>query len=181
VVVFKNLYIPTLFFILMAEMYDKPKHVEDTFNEENLSEYLIHAQKVEFIELKKVVSELYKKKKSPLTILDIGMGDGRMLKLLSQNKEMWSAIEHYDGIDVAQNCIDISIKVVSELKINKKVTVKLLDAVDLKTIKKKYDLIISTWFTAGNFYPFDFDFKKCTERHTHTETDTYTKNQIHSQ
>ena len=38
------------------EMYDKSKHVEDTFNEENLSEWLIRAQRAEFIELKKVIA-----------------------------------------------------------------------------------------------------------------------------
>lgn len=158
----------------MGEMYDKSKHVEDTFNEENLSEYLILAQKAEFIELKKVIKELHEKKKSPLTILDIGIGDARMLKLLFQNKEMRNAIEHYDGIDVAQNCIGISLKVVNELKINKQVNVKLLNAVNLKTIKKKYDLIISTWFTVGNFYPFDFDFKKFTPGYDMTTNDKFT-------
>lgn len=93
----------------MAEMYDKNKHVEDTFNESNMPEYLLQAQWSEFIELKKVIIELYKKKKSPLTVLDIGIGDARILKHLVGIKELWNAIEHYDGIDIAQNCI-ISLK-----------------------------------------------------------------------
>src|SRR3989344_890398 len=88
--------------IFMAEMYDNKKHVEDTFTESNLSEYLIQAQWAEFIELKKAITNL---------------------------------------------------------KIGKKTNVKLLDAVNLKRLNKEYDLIISTWFTVGNFYPFDFDFK----------------------
>ncbi len=142
------------------EMYDKPKHVEDTFNESNLSEYLLQAQWSEFVELKKAIAELYKKKKSSLRVLDIGIGDARILKHLVGIKEIWDAIEHYEGIDVAQNCIDISTKIIKDLKIEKKASVQLLDAVKLKTLKKEYDLIILTWFTVGNFYPFDFDFKK---------------------
>lgn len=143
----------------MAEMYDDPKHVEDTFTESNLSEYLIQAQWAEFVELKKAITELYNKKKVPLTILDIGIGDARILKHLVGIKEVWDMIKHYEGIDVAKNCIDISNKVIKELNISKKTDVKLLDAINLKKLNKKYDLIISTWFTVGNFYPFDFDFK----------------------
>ncbi len=68
------------------EMYDKTKHVEDTFEESNLSEYLLQAQWSEFIELKKVIVEAYQKKGSALQILDIGIGDARILK-------------HFVGID----------------------------------------------------------------------------------
>ena len=145
--------------IIFMEMYDNKKHVEDTFTESNLSEYLIQAQWAEFIELKKAIMELYRKKKSPLTVLDIGIGDVRILKHLVGIKEIWKMIKHYEGIDVSQNCIDISNKVIKNLKISKKTNVKLLDAVTLKGLNKKYDLIISTWFTVGNFYSFDFDFK----------------------
>ena len=143
----------------MTEMYDNPQHVKDTFTESNLSEYLLQAQWAEFVELKKVIVELYKKKKSPLKVLDIGIGDARILKHLVGIKEVWDAIEHYHGIDAAQNCINISNKIIKDLKIEKKASVQLLDAVKLKDLNQKYDLIISTWFTVGNFYPFDFDFK----------------------
>jgi hypothetical protein len=156
------------------EMYDKPKHVEDTFTESNLSEYLLQAQWAEFVELKKAIAELYKKKRSSLKVLDIGIGDARILKHLVGIKEIWDAIGHYEGIDVAQNCIDISNKVIKDLKIEKKASVQLLDAVKLKTLKKKYDLIISTWFTAGNFYPFDFDFKKFKPGYDLSKNDKFT-------
>jgi len=144
----------------MAEMYDNPKHVEDTFTESNLSEYLLQAQWAEFVELKKAIVEIYKRKKSPLRILDIGIGDARVLKHLVGIKEIWDLIEHYEGIDVAQNCIEISKKAIKDLKIEKKANVQLLDAIKLNNLNRKYDLIISTWFTVGNFYPFDFDFEK---------------------
>jgi len=158
----------------MVEMYDKTKHVEDTFNESNMPEYLLQAQWSEFIELKKVVTELYNKKGSPLIILDVGIGDARILKHIVGIKEIWNMIEHYDGIDIAQNCISISKKVIKDLKIEKKVGVNLLDAVKLNNLKKKYDLIISTWFTVGNFYPFDFSFKNFRPGYDMSTNDKFT-------
>lgn len=156
------------------EMYDNPRHVEDTFNECNLSEYLLQAQWAEFVELKKAITELYKKKKSSLNILDIGIGDARILKHLLGVKEIWDAIEHYDGIDSAQNCFNISKKVIKDLKIEKKASVQLLDAINLKKVKKHYDLIISTWFTVGNFYPFDYNFKKFKHGYDLSTNDKFT-------
>lgn len=156
------------------EMYDNPKHVEDTFNEENLSEYLLKAQHTELIELKKAISEIYKRKKAPLKILDIGIGDARILKQLVKTRSIWNMIEHYKGIDVAQNCINISAKVIKDLKVEEKASVQLLDAVKLNTLKEKYDLIISTWFSVGNFYPFDFDFKKFKPGYNMLKNDKFT-------
>ena len=158
----------------MSEMYDNSQHVEATFTESNLSEYLLQSQWAEFVELKKAIAGLYKKKKSSLRILDIGIGDARILKHLVGIKEIWGSIEHYDGIDVAQSCINISNKVIKDLKIEKKASVQLLDAVKLKNLKKKYDLIISTWFTAGNFYPTDFDFIKFKPGHDMSTNDKFT-------
>jgi len=158
----------------MKEMYDDAKHVKDTFTESNLSEYLLQAQWAEFIELKKAIMELCKKRKSPLKILDIGIGDARILKHLVGIKEIWDCIELYEGIDIAQNCIDISTKVIKDLKIENKVNVKLLDAIKLKDLKKKYDLIISTWFTVGNFYPFDFKFENFKSGYDMSTNDKFT-------
>ncbi len=143
----------------MEEMYDNPKHLEDTFTESNLSEYLLKAQEAEFIELKKAIFELYDKKKSPLRILDIGMGDARILKRFVEINEIWEIIEKYDGIDIAENCVDASNKIIKELNIKEKTSVKLLDGMNLDKLNKKYDIIIFTWFTAGNFYPTKFNFK----------------------
>jgi cyclopropane fatty-acyl-phospholipid synthase-like methyltransferase len=156
------------------EMYDNPKHVEDTFNEENLSKYLLKAQHAELIKLKKAISEIYKRKKAPLKILDIGIGDARILKHLVKTRNIWNIIEHYEGIDISQNCIDISTKVINDLKIKEKANVKLFDAVKLSTLKDKYDLIISTWFTVGNFYPFNFDFEKFKSGYDMSTNDKFT-------
>lgn len=155
-------------------MYDNTKHVEDTFTEKNLSEYLIQAQWAEFVNLKKLITELYDIKKSPLTILDIGIGDARVLKHLVGIDEIWIMVKHYDGIDVSQNCIDLSNKVIRKFDVSKKASVRLLDAIDLDKLKKKYDLVISTWFTAGNFYPPDFDIKKFKPGYDMSANDKFT-------
>lgn len=155
-------------------MYDNSRHVKDTFTENNLSEYLLQAQWAEFVELKKAIAELYGKKKSPLRVLDIGIGNARILKHLVGIKEIWNAIEHYHGIDVSKNCINISNKVIKKLKVENKASVQLLDAAKLKELNTRYDLIISTWFTAGNFYPFGFDFKKFKPGYDMSTNDKFT-------
>ena len=40
------------------EMYDNPNHVETTFDENKLSEYLLQAQWAEFVEIKKAIHEM---------------------------------------------------------------------------------------------------------------------------
>jgi hypothetical protein len=39
------------------------------------------------------------------------------------------------------------------------VSVYFFEALDLNRWDRKYDLIITTWFTAGNFYPANFPFE----------------------
>ena len=139
-------------------MYDNTNTVQKSFDENYLSEELLQAQWAEFIELKKVIAEIYLKKGSPITILDIGIGNARIVKHLSAIPEMWDMIESYDGTDNAEICVNLSRKTVNKLKIENKVTVYFLDAVKLNQLQKQYDLIITTWFTAGNFYPENFPF-----------------------
>lgn len=140
-------------------MYDNKNTVNKSFDENYLSEELLQAQWAEFIELKKVISEIYLKKKNPITILDIGIGNARIAKHLSGISEMWDIIESYDGTDNAEICVNLSRQVAKELKIEDKVTIYYLDALNLNQLEKHYDLIITTWFTAGNFYPKDFPFE----------------------
>lgn len=141
------------------EMYDNTNTAQKSFDENYLSEELLQAQWAEFIELKKVIAEIYLKKGSPITILDIGIGNARIVKHLSAIPEMWDMIESYDGTDNAEICVNLSRNTVNKLKIENKVTVYFLDAVKLNQLPKQYDLIITTWFTAGNFYPENFPFK----------------------
>lgn len=140
------------------EMYDNENTVQKSFDTGFLPEELLQAQWAEFIELKKVITEIYQRTQSPLHVLDIGIGNARIAKHLSGVKEIWDMIAVYDGTDNAEPCIKISNEVIQELKIDDKVTVYFFDAINLSKWKKKYDLIITTWFTAGNFYPKDFDF-----------------------
>jgi SAM-dependent methyltransferase len=140
-------------------MYDNENTVKTSFDLNHISEYLIQAQWAEFIELKKVIPEIAEHKNAPITILDIGIGNARVAKHLSGIKEIWDKIARYDGTDNARACVDISNNAIQELGIQDKVSAYFYDATDLDKWKKKYDLIITTWFTAGNFYPIDFSFE----------------------
>lgn len=140
-------------------MYDKKEHVEVTFNENNLSPYLLQAQWAEFVELKKALYEIHGKVSKGLKILDIGIGDARIPRHLSGINEIWNTISSYEGIDIAQNCVDLSKQVAESLSIQNKVSSLLLDATHLENLQKKYHVILSTWFTVGNFYPSTFSFE----------------------
>ncbi len=141
------------------EMYDNANTVERSFDLNYISEYLIQAQWAEFIELKKVITELADHKKAPISILDIGIGNGRVAMHLAGIKEIWDRIAVYDGTDNAAACVDISNKNMAKLNLQEKVTAFHIDAKKLGSWSKKYDLVITTWFTAGNFYPDDFPFE----------------------
>ena len=141
------------------EMYDNENTVKKSFDNSHLPEAQVQAQWAEFIELKKVIKEIYAAKHSPISILDIGIGNARIAKHLFGIKEIWDMVGTYDGTDNAMACINISNEIITALNIQDKVSVYFLDAMQLNEWKKKYDLIITTWFTAGNFYPGDFSFE----------------------
>ncbi len=140
-------------------MYDNTNTVEKSFDLSYISEHLIQAQWAEFIELKKVITELAIKKNAPISILDIGIGNARIPKHLCGVKEIWDVVGEYDGTDNAMACVDISNKNIAELHIQNKVTAHFFEATNLDKWQKKYDLVITTWFTAGNFYPDNFSFE----------------------
>lgn len=140
-------------------MYDNTNTVEKSFDLSYISEHLIQAQWAEFIELKKVITELAIKKNAPISILDIGIGNARIPKHLCGVKEIWEMVGEYDGTDNAMACVDISNKNIAELHIQNKVTAHFFEATNLNKWQKKYDLVITTWFTAGNFYPDNFSFE----------------------
>ena len=139
-------------------MYDNEKTVKGSFDLNYVSEYLIQAQWAEFIELKKAIHEIEERKGAPVSILDIGIGNARIAKHLSGIKDIWDKVAFYDGTDNAMACVDISNDVIGKLGIEDKVSAFFLDAKDLDKLNKKYDMVITTWFTAGNFYPDDFPF-----------------------
>lgn len=140
-------------------MYDNANTVKKSFNLNYISEHLIQAQWAEFIELKKVITSLANELGRPIAILDIGIGNARIPKHLSGIKEIWDRISFYDGTDNAPACVNIAQKNIKGLNIQDKVSVYLFEAVNLNKWTKKYDLVITTWFTAGNFYPDNFLLK----------------------
>lgn len=141
------------------EMYDNENTVQKSFDTNFLPEESLQAQWAEFIELKKVINTLSTQLKRPIAILDIGIGNARIPKHLCGIEEIWAQVATYDGTDNAQPCTKIATEVIESLNIQDKVSVYLYDALHLSKWEKHYDLIITTWFTAGNFYPENFPFE----------------------
>jgi hypothetical protein len=139
-------------------MYDHENTVKASFDLSYVSEYLLQAQWAEFIELKKTIHEISERQGRPVTMLDIGIGNARIAKHLSGIKDMWDKVAAYDGTDNAMACVEISNDVIGQLGIEDKVSAHFVDATHLDKWERKYDMVITTWFTAGNFYPDDFPF-----------------------
>ncbi len=139
-------------------MYDNENTVRTSFDLNYTSEYLIQAQWAEFIELKKVITEICDRNKRPVTILDVGIGNARIPKHLCGIKDIWDKVAFYDGTDNAMACVNISNTEIEKLNISDKVAAHYFDATNLDKWNKQYDMVITTWFTAGNFYPDGFPF-----------------------
>jgi len=140
-------------------IYETEDSVQKSFNTDSIPEELLQAQWAEFIELKKIIAELFHLQARRITILDIGVGSGRVPGHLCKIPEIWNMIAGYDGIDNARACINLSKKLAETLQIQDKFLVHFLEADKLETLHKKFDLIMTTWFTPGNFYPDDFSFE----------------------
>jgi len=140
-------------------IYETEDTVQKSFDTESMPEELLQSQWAEFIELKKIIAEQFHRQQRPVTILDIGVGSARVPKHLSGIPEVWSLIAQYHGIDNAHPCINLSKKLAADLQIEDKFSVHFLEAHELPSLNKKFDLIITTWFTPGNFYPDDFSFE----------------------
>jgi len=135
------------------------KEAENTLNESYMTEYFIQAQWAEMIELKKIISELSRELGRKLNVLDIGIGDGRIPRRLSKIREIWSLITQYDGIDNSEIMIKRAELTIHSFGLGSKVRVFNLDARNLSELKGSYDLILCTYFTAGNFIPENFSFE----------------------
>ena len=140
-------------------IYETEDSVTRSFDQDFIPEELLQAQWAEFIELKKIITEQFVSKKGPISILDIGIGNARVPKHLCGIPEIWTRIGRYDGIDNAWPCINISNKIVADMNMGDKVSVQFLEAHNIHELKNNYDLVISTWFTPGNFFPDDFPFE----------------------
>lgn len=140
-------------------IYESETSVLHTFDENFIPEEQLQTQWAELIELKKIISEQYNIHGRRIKILDIGIGSCRVAKHLSGIPEIWHLVAAYDGIDNAIPCINISKSVIEELNIGDVASVQFLQAADIGTLQKKYDIIMTTWFTPGNFHPDDFPFE----------------------
>jgi len=145
-------------------MYDV-EEARRTLDPHYMGPYLTQAQWAEFTKLKEIIGETYNAAgKRPLWVLDIGVGLARIPVWLS-HVATWDKIAKYVGIDISPDIIEESKKITRKERIANKVEVILFDATDLSTsppevLKKKkvlrenkYDLVICTYFTAGDFKP----------------------------
>ena len=142
----------------------KNRKVDRTLNERFMTPPLRNAQIAEFKELKNIIEKVYSETKRPLEMLDIGVGDGRVFLLL--NKEpIWKKIKLYVGFDNSKVEIKKSKNAIKEKGLKNKVKIVYFDAINLnkkssnEIFKHKYDLIICTYFTPGNFKPNEIKMK----------------------
>jgi SAM-dependent methyltransferase len=145
-------------------LYDSEESVVHGFHEDFIPEEQLQAQWAEMIELKKLIHKTYLVKQRPLSILDIGIGTARVARHLSRLPDIWSKIHLYQGIDNAESCISLSEKLIQEEGISEKVKVKKWEARNLSELPGTFDLVITTWFTGGNFFDLSFPF----ENYEHT-------------
>ena len=133
------------------------KKVDNTLNPNLMTPFLKITQIAELKELIKLITDQFLITKRPLKILDIGTGDGRIPLALSEN-DVWEKIDLFIGIENSQLEVQKAIKSIQNNKLDDKVKIIYLDALDLGNKKEKlpeqqYDLIICTYFTPGNFKP----------------------------
>jgi SAM-dependent methyltransferase len=123
-----------------------------------MTAYHQQAQWGELLRLKEVIGEVHNARKHQLRILDIGIGFGRIPRLLSR-VDTWEKIAEYIGIDISEFSVATSKRIITSLGIADKVEVILFDATKLSTClhgdfwKEKFDVALCTYFTAGDFQP----------------------------
>ena len=149
----------------MIKMYDTVE-ARRTLDPKYMTGYLKQAQWAENVELKKTITDLYKRKGYPIRVLDIGVGEARVPLDLAEIPEIWGRIENYTGIDNDYDILLTAHKNINEKNLFiPKLQLKLHDARCLDSIFPdvpdiKYDLILCTYFTAGNFVPDSYSFEE---------------------
>ena len=129
-----------------------------TLRSKYMTHYHIQAQWAEFTRLKEIIGETYRVFKRPLRIFDIGIGYSRIPIWLSR-VATWNKVGKYTGIDICDHCISQSKRIIQIGKIADKVELLKYDAVKLSSglpellEKHTYDLVLCTYFTAGDFKP----------------------------
>lgn len=152
-------------------MYERPE-VFRTLDLDFMTGYLKQAQWAEFIELKKIINEIARRKGAPLDILDIGIGDARIPITLAEIEEVWKCIGRFDGIDNSDDVLRAAKDNIKKHNLLDKVNIRKFDAKNLNQLldlEQRYDLIICTYFTAGNFFPDSFSFDEEIDSLDHSE------------
>lgn len=148
----------------MATMYGTPE-ARRTLDPRYMTGYLKQAQWAEHIELKKIITELCKTKGLPIDVFDIGVGETRVPTNLAEIPEIWNCIRSYYGIDIDYDILKTAEKNINEKNLEDKVCVRFRDARNLDWMihdfpNLRYDLILCTYFTTGNFVPNSYSFKE---------------------
>lgn len=142
-------------------MYSNSK-VDNTLKNQFMTPFLIQAQKDEFNYLQKIIQKQFKLLGSNLSILHIGIGDARVACWLKQSS-VWKYINNIVGIDNSEMELK---KAQENLKLHNisNTTLLHLDAIDLNKVNSvpnnSYDLVLCTYFTAGNFKPEEIELTK---------------------
>ena len=140
----------------------RSRNIDKTLSKKFMTGFVRNAQIEELKNLKIIIEKMYSKNKKLRTIIDIGVGDARMPIVLSKTS-IWNKIKLYIGIDNSKIEIIKSNKIIKSK--NKKVKIIYFDASLLnkkhpnEIFKHKYDLIICTYFTPGNFKPDQIKIK----------------------
>jgi len=148
----------------MSKMFSTPEACR-TLDPNYMTPYLIQAQKAEFIELIKIINEIFKSKGSPINVFDISVGYARIPVILAEIEEIWKCIGKYVGIDISDACLKIAEKNIRIHNLSDRVNILKFDARDLSQLlksKQRYDLVICTYFTAGDFVPDSYTFDEKT-------------------
>lgn len=142
-------------------MYDSLE-ARRTLDPNYMTPYLKRARYAEFVELKKVITEVAKRRESLVDILDIGVGEAIIPVELART-EIWKCIHKYIGIDNSDLSLRGARKNVREYNLSDKVDIRKRDARFLNSRHYsigRYDLVICTYFTAGDFKPPKLDYSK---------------------
>jgi SAM-dependent methyltransferase len=146
----------------MVKMYETIE-ARRTLDPKYMTGYLRQAQWAEHIELKKIITELYEKRESPIDVFDIGVGEARVPINLSEIEEIWNCIRIYHGIDIDRDILRTAGKNVRKYNLSGKVKLEFFDARRLSEkleSNERYNSMFCTYFTVGNFVPDYYSFTK---------------------
>lgn len=133
----------------------KHNTVLNTLDYRYMTDYLAKTQKAEINHLKRYINKLGHR----LVIIDIGIGNARVPLELSKDKKIWRKINDYIGVENSKHEITLAEKIILKNNLTDRVKIYHTDAryinkqSRLISKNKKVDLVICTYFTAGNFKP----------------------------